>query len=103
MCPFAYLPRKYIKVGHTFSQIIDGQSQTAWLDPLSISLNMRALDVTEVRFAYIRNIYSTYAYANSIVVSVLSARGNSCYMLHENESCYSDKCEAYSVGTYSVN
>ncbi len=31
-----------------------------------------------------------HAYANSIEVSVLSAKGNSCYMLHEIEWCYSD-------------
>ncbi len=34
---------------------------------------MSALDVTEVSFAYLRNIQRTHAYANSIVVSVLSA------------------------------
>ncbi len=50
---------------------------------------MSALDVTEVGKNYLRNIYSTRAYANSIVVAVLSARGNFCYMLHEIEWCYS--------------
>ena len=37
----------------------------------------------------IRNIQSTHAYANSILVSVVHARGNSCYTLHEIEWCYS--------------
>ena len=52
---------------------------------------MSALDVTEVGKTYLRNIYSTHAYANSIVVSVLTAGGNPCYMLHEIEWCNSGK------------
>ncbi len=35
-------------------------------------------------------VLETPSYANFIVVSLLSARGNSCYMLHELEWCYSE-------------
>ena len=73
---------------------------------------MIGLDVMEVRFAYLCNIYSTHAYANSIeiqgacvkpfmllcdIVCVLSARGNSCYMLHEIEWHYSEQALLHSA------
>ncbi len=43
-------------------------------------------DKTETTIEFLSE---TLSYADSIVVSVLSASGNSCYRLHEIEWCYS--------------